>query len=347
MPTSITTINGTDVISTSRTDINNNFSSLNTNKIETSVLDTDTTLAANSDAKLATQKATKAYADSVAGANASETAKGNVEEATDAEVTAGTASGATGAKLFITPTKLLTYLTSFITTNITNFKKYIVGSLDATFAKTYFNMQLPFLLWTGSTSGALTTDFTNWLRTDGTDVIISPNNLMADFRSTGSCYLVLEGGFWTGASTLLKWNDTKTVILDWWAKLPASGTGDIGMGFFNQSGDYIAAYNNTTSDRVVFNLASTGVLYATISKNTVGATNTNISSGLTLTNWNNYRIELDLSNQALFYVNGTLKATLSGANFPNPNNTLQIGHGRSNTSLWQTTAFNLSIEMNG
>lgn len=60
---SITTINSGDLISGSRTDINNNFSALNTDKIETSTLDTDTTLAANSDAKIATQKATKAYVD--------------------------------------------------------------------------------------------------------------------------------------------------------------------------------------------------------------------------------------------------------------------------------------------
>lgn len=62
----ITTIQGTDVISNSRTDINTNFSNLNTDKIETSYLDTDTTLAANSDSKIATQKATKTYVDSVA-----------------------------------------------------------------------------------------------------------------------------------------------------------------------------------------------------------------------------------------------------------------------------------------
>jgi hypothetical protein len=40
--------------------------------------------------------------------NASETEKGIVEEATDAEVAAGTATGATGAKLFVTPAKLQT-----------------------------------------------------------------------------------------------------------------------------------------------------------------------------------------------------------------------------------------------
>ena len=63
----ITTINAGDGISPSRTVINTNFSNLNADKIETSVLDTDTTLAANSDAKIATQKAIKAYVDALAG----------------------------------------------------------------------------------------------------------------------------------------------------------------------------------------------------------------------------------------------------------------------------------------
>jgi len=70
----ITTIQGTDVIATSRADINTNFANLNSDKIETSVLDTDTALTANSDAKVATQKAVKAYVD--AGGNYATTALG-------------------------------------------------------------------------------------------------------------------------------------------------------------------------------------------------------------------------------------------------------------------------------
>ena len=108
----ITTIASGDNISTSRTDINNNFANLNSDKIETSVIDTDTALAANSDAKIPSQKAVKAYVDAGGNVNASETAKGVVEEATDAEVTAGTATGATGAKLAVTPAKLATRLLS-------------------------------------------------------------------------------------------------------------------------------------------------------------------------------------------------------------------------------------------
>lgn len=105
----LVTIQSTDLITNSRADINDNFSALNTDKMETSVLDTDTTLAANSDAKVATQKAVKAYVDAGGNVNASETAKGIVEEATQTEVNAGTATGATGARLYVNPEKLDTW----------------------------------------------------------------------------------------------------------------------------------------------------------------------------------------------------------------------------------------------
>lgn len=63
----IVTIGANDEISDSRANINDNFSALNTDKIETSYLDTDTTLAANSDSKIATQRAVKAFVEATAG----------------------------------------------------------------------------------------------------------------------------------------------------------------------------------------------------------------------------------------------------------------------------------------
>ncbi len=63
----ITTIQANDLITNSRAVINTNLSNLNTDKMETSVLDTDVTLTANSDSKVATQKAVKAYADTQIG----------------------------------------------------------------------------------------------------------------------------------------------------------------------------------------------------------------------------------------------------------------------------------------
>lgn len=59
----VTTLNADDTGAVSRSVINTNFTNLNTDKIETSVLDTDGTLAANSDTKVATQKAVKTYVD--------------------------------------------------------------------------------------------------------------------------------------------------------------------------------------------------------------------------------------------------------------------------------------------
>lgn len=108
----ITTINAGDNITDSRTVINTNFSNLNSDKIETSTLDTDTTLAANSDAKIPTQKAVKAYVDAGGNVNASTTGKGIVEEATQAEVDAGTATGGTSARLYVNPSTLPVILTA-------------------------------------------------------------------------------------------------------------------------------------------------------------------------------------------------------------------------------------------
>jgi len=99
----ITTIDASDLITDSRSDINTNFANLNSDKIETSTLDTDTTLAANSNSKIATQAAVKSYVDAGGNVNASTTTKGIVEEATSAEMIAGTAAGATGARLFLNP----------------------------------------------------------------------------------------------------------------------------------------------------------------------------------------------------------------------------------------------------
>lgn len=99
----ISTIQSSDQITNSRTVINTNFDNLNSDKIETSVIDTDTALAANSDAKIPSQKAVKTYIDTSGGANASTTVRGIVEEATQSEVDAGTATGGTGARLFVSP----------------------------------------------------------------------------------------------------------------------------------------------------------------------------------------------------------------------------------------------------
>lgn len=134
----ITALVGGDGITTanSMTKINTNFTNLNTDKMETSVLDTDTTLAANSDLKIATQKAVKTYVDLGGNINASTTARGIVEEATVAEIAAGTAAGGTTARLFINPSSTIS--TSAGAADVGKVPRVNAsGQLDITFTGTY------------------------------------------------------------------------------------------------------------------------------------------------------------------------------------------------------------------
>lgn len=177
----ITALVGGDGVTTanSMTKINANFDNLNNDKIETSVLDTDTTLAANSDAKIPSQKAVKAYVDTQGGANASETVRGVVEEATDAEVTAGTATGATGAKLFVSPAKLSTRLTAVVT------------------FKGLFGM--------GSTSKNLT-DADAATQTIAHGLGVSPLKVMLRTNYAANNHSVMADGSWSGSSYISRVN---------------------------------------------------------------------------------------------------------------------------------------------
>jgi len=62
----ITTLGANDTGSTSRTTINDNFTNVNTDKMETSVLSTDGTLAGDSDTEVPSEKAVKTYVDGFA-----------------------------------------------------------------------------------------------------------------------------------------------------------------------------------------------------------------------------------------------------------------------------------------
>lgn|SRR3990167_5244501 len=224
--------------------------------------------------------------------------------------------------------------------------KYIVGSMANTFIKSYFNIQLPFILWTGAVDDDTTTPLDNWIRSSA-DVVLTNGGAMAQFTATGSENIYLDTPFKVSGSADLQWDQTNIIIMDWWAKLPTTSTGDIQMGFVNSSSVLTSVYDSAVNGRATFAMrGSTGVIYATISKNAVGADQTDVSSGITNTNWNNFRIELDLNNQALFYINGVLKATLSGANLTTSASALVTGFGRSNTAVYAVTAPNFSLEMN-
>jgi hypothetical protein len=96
--TAITNILGTDIISTSRTDINTNFENLNDDKIETSVISTDNTFASASDAKIPSQLAVKTYVD----ASVNPTGRSWNEYAADAGSTDSYAITVSGVSAYVT-----------------------------------------------------------------------------------------------------------------------------------------------------------------------------------------------------------------------------------------------------
>lgn len=350
----ITPLTGSDGITTanSMTKINTNFDNLNTDKIETSYLDTDTALTANSDTKIPTQKAVKAYVDTGGNVNASETTKGIVEEATDAEVTAGTATGGTGAKLFVTPAKLATNLGTTVADTATNKSglQQTVGALNNSLVKLYYNVHALFTLWTGAVANDTTTTFKNWVRTDATKVVIPPLGNMASFESTGDAELKLTNPFYISGSTVLDFTKNNIIIMDWWYKY-ISGTGDSMMGIVGNSGGVFTNVYTLNEDLVGFNVLN-GVIYTQTSKYGAGGVTTertDVSAGITLTNWNNLRFEFDMGARTVnFYINGVLKKASSGASIPNNRTAMSFGFGRDTTNpvLFNVTAPYLSLEMN-
>jgi hypothetical protein len=148
------------------------------------------------------QAATKKYVDdaSFAGVgDASETAKGVVEEATDAEVIAGTATGSTGAKLFVTPTKLLTYLAAKARLRASKSTTQAVASTTAqvTFDTEHFDIGNNFAssTFTAPRTGYYQVDFiTTYVSSSSSE---QPN--AAEIRVNGTA--VLAGGQLTISST--------------------------------------------------------------------------------------------------------------------------------------------------
>lgn len=223
----------------------------------------------------------------------------------------------------------------------------VVGVLDHTYKKLWFNAQMLFILWTGASSGDATTSFANWQRRS-TDVVSAPSGLYANFGNTGSEYMYVQNAIHTG-SGILKFSDTNKVILDFIVKLPTSSTGVITMGFGGDgTSNYFDIFERTfadaNDDKILFQQDTDGVLYATIQKAGTGRTQTAVGSfGGKVTN---LRIELDLGSEARFYVDGTLKATLSGANLPTVTEQINIGFGRSDTADFTVFCPTISLEMN-
>ena len=90
-------------------------------------------------------------------------------------------------------------------------------------------------------------------------------------------------------------------------EVDATTNQDVFFGF-SKANQAVAYGNATTTDRHIAFMIDDGTLYASNADGTTQTT-TDISSGITLTNRNAYRIEWDNGTDIKFYVNDSLKAT--------------------------------------
>jgi len=146
----LTTLLGADTITSSRTAINTNFSNLNTDKIETSTLDTDTALAANSDLKIPSQKAVKAYVDAYIGAVVIETTTGVTHSLTTTA----------GQKVIVLVKGTMAVIGSTSSDNYYAYLKYNAVTKDTALFGGGAERELPFALQYTETPGAGTQNIT-------------------------------------------------------------------------------------------------------------------------------------------------------------------------------------------
>lgn len=215
----------------------------------------------------------------------------------------------------------------------------LVGTGAATATRDYWNFTIPYIISTNVPSG----DF--WTLTN---VTIQTHTLNSIFFSS-SAGDANHGLLTTDGISII--NDTdgniefssgKKVIVEFGLKMKTTGNEQHGFGLSDAVTNFYT-YNSGSSDSANFSIDASGNLYAHTAE-VSGNTHTETAiTGITLTDWNTYRIEFDPGVDAKFYVNGTLKATVT-TTLPATND-IKFGAGSSgDEDRICITAPNFSIE---
>lgn len=157
---------------------------------------------------------------------------------------------------------------------------------------------------------------------------------LLELNSGGAAYMsaFLPG---TSSTTRYDFSGSKDVRIKFRWKAGASNI--LGVGFADTTDIYASNSANGNSARFIF---SSGTLYA-VTGTGAANTNTDISSGITSTNWNVFEIVCNPGTDVKFYVNGTLKATHT-TNLPTSVIPLSIGYSAAATTY--ITPIIVSIE---
>jgi hypothetical protein len=226
---------------------------------------------------------------------------------------------------------------------------HAMGPLSNGLVKLFHTMHLPFLLNTASgPSDDTGNEQTHWERTGNqTQAVIGAGGQVVSFESTGDASIAIR----PVDEIDLDYADNNIIIADWWAKY-VSGTGRMHMGLFESN--VLTVDTTTENGSGVGYSINNGLLYAVTKKADPNKASTYTQiTGITLTNWNNYRVEFDMGADTVrFYINGVLKQTSVGAGGAGDSIPISggfhVGFGRDTTNpvLFQATAPFLSIEMN-
>lgn len=156
------------------------------------------------------------------------------------------------------------------------------------------------------------------------DSAFTAGGIYAQIESNGPTWWARTNLIGTGSDTNLQFDNTGiTVSVSFWFRIVNGTTGDRHLGFSAASvlGNVYDANNN----HVTFAINGS-TIYAHTGQDAVDSTEVNISSGITVGNWNLGRIDYELGVQASFYLNGVFKTTITDT-IPNDADSVYFGVG--------------------
>ena len=229
-------------------------------------------------------------------ANATTTTAGITELATSAEVTAGTATGGSGASIVVTPDALAASTPVFDGSGLTNVGRFSVNA-DETL-NTWQTVEVA--MYPTSTTAVLgwtLASTTVTTQSAGGYILLTPT-ISANFEMSTSLM---------GSGSTANYSPAQNKDIRIKFRLKVNDTSDRkGWGLCVTPANIHTAQTDTTNGEIRF-ILNGSTLYAQNANGT--ATSTDVSSGITVTNWNIYEIVFNPGTDIKYYINGTLVAT--------------------------------------
>jgi len=203
-----------------------------------------------------------------------------------------------------------------------NVTEFFDGPGEATDVKNYWMFSIPWVISTDVPTANFWTTTTCNIETAYSSAQIVPT-------SDSSNRVLTTNGIFKVIGDHLGFDDSQKVIVEFGAITNgAPAAEDIGFGL-SSDGVCFGDFDRQTADDACFTIngVDSGKLYAHTANAGSGHTETLIT-GITLENWNTYRIEFDPGVDVKFYVNGTLEATID-TNLPDGANDIKFGAGSS------------------